>query len=105
MLEYGMTRTRLQIDADDRTARIRATLADDLRRLRVDAGVSLTAAADAAGVDRSVVSRIEAGNLHPTLETYGRLAAALGADLAGAASTRRPGRRSATATRSAWPSC
>ena len=77
-----MPRTRLQIDADERTAKARAALADDLRRLRADAGVSLTAAADAAGVDRSVVSRIEAGTLQPTLETYGRLAAALGADLA-----------------------
>ena len=81
-LSAGMTRTRLQIDADERTARKRATLAEDLQRLRADAGVSLTAAADAAGIDRSVVSRIEAGTLHPTLETYGRLAAALGADLA-----------------------
>jgi transcriptional regulator with XRE-family HTH domain len=77
-----MTRTRQQIDADERTAKTRTALADDLRRLRADAGVSLTAAGAAAGIDRSVVSRIEAGTLRPTLETYGRLAAALGADLA-----------------------
>ncbi|MEW6225347.1 MAG: helix-turn-helix transcriptional regulator [Chloroflexota bacterium] len=77
-----MPRTRLQLDADERTAKTRAALAEDLRRLRADAGVSLTAAAVAAGVDRSVVSRIETGALQPTLETYGRLAAALGADLA-----------------------
>ena len=35
-----------------------------------------------AGIDQSVLSRVEAGSLSPTLETYARIAAALGADLA-----------------------
>jgi len=50
--------------------------------MRTDAGVTRLAIAELAGVDPSVVSRAEAGLLLPTLETYGRLAAALGADLA-----------------------
>jgi transcriptional regulator with XRE-family HTH domain len=77
-----MARTQLQIDADRRTETLRRNLAQDLRRMREDAGVSRAAIARLAGVDRSVVSRIEAGVLAPTLETYSRLAAALGADLA-----------------------
>jgi transcriptional regulator with XRE-family HTH domain len=59
----------------------RRSLAADLARLRADAGLTQTALGAVAGVDRSVISRIESGLLEPTLETYHRLAAALGADL------------------------
>ena len=77
-----MTRTRLQLDADRHVEGLRRTLAEDLRRLRGDAGVSQAAIAERAGVHPSLVSRVEAGALDPTLETYARIAAALGADLA-----------------------
>jgi len=50
--------------------------------MREDAGVSRAAIARLAGVDASVVSRLEAGSIAPTLETYARVAEALGADLA-----------------------
>jgi transcriptional regulator with XRE-family HTH domain len=59
----------------------RRSLAADLARLRADAGLTQTALGAVAGMDRSVISRIESGLLEPTLETYHRLAAALGADL------------------------
>jgi transcriptional regulator with XRE-family HTH domain len=75
-----MPRTRLQLDADRRAADLRRRIADDLRRLRLDAGASQAAVANLAGIDRSVLTRLEAGTLSPTLETYVRLAAALGAD-------------------------
>jgi transcriptional regulator with XRE-family HTH domain len=77
-----MTRTRLQLDADRHAEGLRRTLAEDLRRLRGDAGVSQAAVAGRAGVHPSLVSRVEASALDPTLETYARIAAALGADLA-----------------------
>ena len=77
-----MARTRLQLDADRHVATVRRRLAEDLVRLRSDAGVSQAAVARLAGVDRSLLSRVESGATDPTLETYGRLAAALGADLA-----------------------
>ena len=63
-------------------AELRRRIAEDLRRLRLDAGASQVAIARRAGIDRSVVTRLEAGTLNPTLETYVRLAAALGADYA-----------------------
>jgi transcriptional regulator with XRE-family HTH domain len=76
-----MARTHLQLDADRHVARLRHALAEDLRRLREDAGATQTAIASLAGVHPSVISRIEARELGPTLETYARVAAALGADL------------------------
>jgi len=63
------------------TRRRHASLADDLVRLREDAGVSRTRLATEAGVDRRYLDRIEAGTERPSLETYQRLATALGADL------------------------
>ena len=63
------------------TARSHALLAADLGRLREDAGVRRVALAEAAGVDLSYLCRIEDGAERPSLETYHRLAAALGADL------------------------
>jgi HTH-type transcriptional regulator / antitoxin HipB len=77
-----MTRTRLQLEADRHAREGRRSLAADLRHLREDAGISQAALGRVAGVDRSVVSRAEAGRIAPTLETYQRLASALGADLA-----------------------
>src|SRR5688572_5653567 len=56
-------------------------LADDLIRLRDDAGLTRARLAAAAGVDASYLGRIEAGREHPTIETYQRLALVLGADL------------------------
>ena len=83
VLDCAMARTRLQLDAD-RHARDaspapgRGPPADARGRGR-DARPTI---ARLAGVDPSVLSRVEAGSLRPTLETYARIAAALGADLA-----------------------
>ncbi len=64
------------------TERLNASLAEDLRRLREDAGISRSALASASGVDLSYLCRIEEGRGRPSLETYARLATALGLDLA-----------------------
>jgi transcriptional regulator with XRE-family HTH domain len=74
-------RTKLQTEADRRTAALRRSIATDLRRLREDAGLTRSAVAIAAGVDSTTITKVEAGQFLPTLELYGRLAAALGADL------------------------
>lgn len=57
------------------------TLAEDLVRLREDAGVSRSLLARASGVDLRYLARIENGGSAPSMETYQRLASALGADL------------------------
>jgi transcriptional regulator with XRE-family HTH domain len=71
----------------DRTAaraarRARAALAEDIERQCADAGLSHAQLARAAGVPASVISRTLAGLTRPSLETYARIAAALGSDLA-----------------------
>jgi transcriptional regulator with XRE-family HTH domain len=77
-----MTRTQLQLHADRRATEVRRLLAQDLLRMRTDAGLSHRAVATAAGVDASVISRLETGDFRPSLETYMRVASALGADFA-----------------------
>lgn len=56
-------------------------LGRELMRARGDAGRSQLAVASAAGVDRSYLSRIEAGNAEPSIEALMAIAAALGCDL------------------------
>ena len=77
-----MARTNLQIRADEHAAELRRVLAQDLRRMRDDAGCTRAAIAALAGVDPSFITRIESRDIDPTLETYARVAAALGANLA-----------------------
>jgi transcriptional regulator with XRE-family HTH domain len=52
-----------------------------VKRLRADAGLSVRALADAAGVAASTVHRIERGQLRPTTETLRIIAEAAGARL------------------------
>lgn len=79
VLFFGMARNG--IAARRRAAAIRGNVAEDLRRLCADAGVSQGALARASGVPQAFISRILAEDARPSLETYGRLADALGADL------------------------
>jgi transcriptional regulator with XRE-family HTH domain len=78
---YSDMTSRVQIEGGRRGVAVARTLAEDLHRLREDAGVSQRALARASGIDQSVISRAEAGLEVPGIETYARLAAALGADL------------------------
>lgn len=64
--------------ASDRAHR---SLAEDLRRLRIDAGLTQSELARAAGVHPSQISRAEDAVTRPSIETYSKLAVALGADL------------------------
>ncbi len=52
------------------------TLAEHLKTLRLDLGLSLQALAEKSGVSRASLSRIENADVSPTAETLGRLAAA-----------------------------
>jgi len=79
--DAGMPTPEFEAAIRNATRRRHATLAEDLIRLRGDAGVSRTRLATEAGVDRRYLDRIEAGRARPSLETYQRLASALGADL------------------------
>ena len=76
-----MSATRNQLAAARRATDVTRSLAEDLRRLREDAGVSQRALARAAGVDQSLISRLEAGLVRPSLDTCSSLATAPGVDV------------------------
>ena len=78
---YSPMTSRVRIEGSRRAVAVARTLAEDLRRLREDAAVSQRALARVSGIDQSVISRAEAGLEVPRIDTYARLAAALGADL------------------------
>lgn len=61
--------------------RIESRLAEDLIRVRTDAGASKAEVARVAGVDRTFIGRIEARTAHPSFETVVACAVALGAEL------------------------
>ncbi len=78
-----MTISRLRASSDQRAARIREELASELVRLCDDSGVTQRALARASGVPQASISRILSGASCPSLETYVRLATAIGADFVG----------------------
>lgn len=61
--------------------RVERSVGDDIARLRIDTGVTKARAASIAGVDRTFLGRIEAGEAHPSLETLVAIATSLGADV------------------------
>ena len=73
-----MANTTLLRAARQRYRELARTLATDLRRTRLDRGLSQRAVAEAAGIDPSLLSRIEAGSREPSLKTMVALATALG---------------------------
>lgn len=75
-----MGETAIHRAARRRGLEMRRSLGESLRRLREDAGLSQAAVARAAGVDRSHLSRIEAGDRDPRYEALAAIAAVLGAD-------------------------
>lgn len=60
----------------DSTAPDSRALAEHLRRLRTDLGMSLQDLAATSGISRATLSRIENAEVSPTAETLGRLASA-----------------------------
>ena len=57
------------------------SIGDDVRRARIDLAASQAAVAAEAGIDRSHITRIEAGVAHPSLESLVAIATAMGADV------------------------
>ncbi len=73
-----MGRTLLQQTIVDRQEALRDAIGSELTRVRTGEGLSMRAMALAAGVDASHLSRIEAGNGAPSLDSLVALATAAG---------------------------
>lgn len=73
--------TRLQRTADNRATDLVRRLGEEFRRLREDAGIPQAVVAAQAGLSRGMLSKVEAGEVRPSIGTLSALAAALGADL------------------------
>ncbi|MBI3831669.1 MAG: cupin domain-containing protein [Planctomycetes bacterium] len=58
------------------------TIGENIRRLRLKKGVTLTQAAEQAGLTKSTLSKIETGSISPPISTVLRIADALGAPMA-----------------------
>lgn len=76
-----MGETRLQRDARRRAIDIGRAVGRSIRDLREDAGLTLSAVASAAGIDRTFLRRIELGERGASIRTLAAILAVLGADL------------------------
>ena len=78
-----MTARRPSVDREvqRRLRRLWRTIGNDIQRTRIDIAASQAAVASEAGMDRSHLTRIEAGLAHPSLESLVAIALAMGADL------------------------
>lgn len=77
----GPTRTEIRRDATRRLRRLGLALGDDIRRLRLDAHVSIAAVSRATGIDAAHLGRIESGLVRPSQEVLVAIGLALGAEM------------------------
>jgi transcriptional regulator with XRE-family HTH domain len=77
----AISRTSVSREADRRLRRLHLHVGDQIRRLRLEAGLTLTELAAVVGVHRSHLARIEAGAAAPSLQVLTAIGVALGADL------------------------
>ncbi len=76
-----LTPTLIERESRRRLRRAKTLLGDEVRSIRVDAGVSASALSRAVGVDPAHIVRIEAGIANPSLSVLTAIGVALGADL------------------------
>jgi transcriptional regulator with XRE-family HTH domain len=77
--------TRTVVKTNNRAERGRelaATIGNAARRLRLAQGLTMTAVATNAGISPAMLSRLETGDVSPSLETLEALASALGSNCA-----------------------
>ncbi len=82
-LDIGMTITQAGVARESarRMRRLGLQIGEEIRRMRLDAGITLTGLAEIVGVHRSHLARIEAGTATASLEVLTAIGVALGAGL------------------------
>lgn len=76
-----LTSTAIRRETTRRIRWLETRIGEDIRRIRLDANVSLAALGRATEIDPAYIGRIEAGLEHPSLEVLTAIGVALGADL------------------------
>ena len=76
-----ITRTEVARESARRIRRLGLQNGEEIRRLRIEAGLSLAGVADVVGIHKSHLGRIENSRVHASLEVLTAIAVALGADL------------------------
>jgi transcriptional regulator with XRE-family HTH domain len=77
----AVTRSSVRLESERKLRRLWVRTGDEVRRLRLDAGLTLTELGSVVGVHRSHLARIEGGVVSPSLEVLMSIGVALGADL------------------------
>lgn len=77
----AVTKKRVQGEAARRVRHLQLHSGEEIRRLRLEAGVSVADLANVVGIHRSYIPMIEAGRAHPSVEVLAAIGVALGADL------------------------
>lgn len=81
MTGMSLTPTEIQRETGRLIRRLHAQIGEDIRRMRLDANVSVAALARATALDAAHLGRIEAGTAHPSTKAIAAIGVALGADL------------------------
>lgn len=76
-----ITRTSVARETERRMRHIDLAIGDHVRRMRLDAGVTLPQLAEVVGVHRTYLARIEQGRARASLVVLTAVAVGLGADL------------------------
>jgi transcriptional regulator with XRE-family HTH domain len=76
-----ISKTSIARETDRRLRHTWMRIGDDVRQLRLDAGVSLRQLGAATGIDPAHLTRIEKGQAHPSFEALTTISVALGANL------------------------
>jgi transcriptional regulator with XRE-family HTH domain len=76
-----ISQTEVARETARRMRRLGLQNGEDIRRLRLEAGVTLAQVSEVVGVHRSHLARIEANQVRPSLEVLTAVGVALGADL------------------------
>lgn len=77
----AISQATVRRETDLRMRRFRLRVGEEIRRLRLDAGLTLTELGGVTEIHRSHLTRIEAGVATPSLEALVAIGVALGADL------------------------
>ena len=98
MCPMDLSRTLIRRETSRRLRRVRTLIGEDIRRLRLDANVSVAELSRATEVAAGHLWRIEAGQANPSMEVMTAVGSPL-APTSASATSRAPGRGSTIASR------